>query len=44
VKRPDTRVPLWRAGNTLFYEVSEYRAAVHLSRCDRIVLHERPMP
>lgn len=44
VKRPDTRVPLWRAGNTLFYEVSEDWSAVHLSRCDRIVLHERPMP
>ncbi|MBE0575515.1 MAG: hypothetical protein IH613_06415 [Desulfuromonadales bacterium] len=44
VKRSDTRVPLWRAGNTLFYEVSEDWAAVHLSRCDRIVLHERPMP
>jgi hypothetical protein len=44
VKRTDTRVPLWRAGNTLFYEVSEIWAAVHLSRCDRIVLHERPSP
>ena len=44
VKRQDTVVPLWRAGNTLFYEVSEVWAGVHLSRCDRIVLHERPTP
>lgn len=44
VKRTDTRVPLWRAGNTLFYEVSEVWAEAHLSRCDRIVLHERPSP
>jgi hypothetical protein len=44
VKRSDTQVPLWRAGNTIFYEVSEPWAAAHLSRCDRIVLHERPIP
>lgn len=44
VQRPDTKVPLWRAGNTLFYEVSKDWAAAHLSRCDRIVLHERPLP
>jgi hypothetical protein len=44
VQRPDTSVPLWRAGNTLFYEVSEVWTAAHLCRCDRIVLHERPMP
>jgi hypothetical protein len=44
VKRPDTATPLWRAGNTLFYEVSEVSAGAHLSRCDRIVLHERPTP
>jgi hypothetical protein len=44
VKRQDTVVPLWRAGNTLFYEVSEVWAGAHLSRCDRIVLHERPTP
>ena len=44
VKRADTEVPLWRAGNTLFYQVSKASAEVHMSRCDRIVLHERPMP
>jgi hypothetical protein len=44
VKRSDTQVPLWRGGNTIFYEVSEAWAAAHLARCDRIVLHERPIP
>lgn len=44
VGRSDCEVPLWRAGNTIFYEVSEFWAEVHLSRCDRIVLHERPIP
>lgn len=44
VTRPDTPVPLWRAGNTLFYEVAEAWATAHLERCDRIVLHERPLP
>ena len=42
--RPDTPLPLWRAGNTLFYEVAAASAAAHLERCDRIVLHERPLP
>ena len=44
VKRSDTKVPLWRAGNTIFHEASEVSVAAHLSRCDRVVLHERPMP
>lgn len=44
VQRQDTRVPLWRAGNTLFYEVSATSAAAHICRCDRVVLHERPTP
>lgn len=44
VERSDCEAPLWRAGNTIFYEVSESWAEAHLSRCDRIVLHERPIP
>jgi hypothetical protein len=44
VQRPDTDVPLWRAGNTLFYEATESLAEAYLDRCDRIVLHERPLP
>lgn len=44
VKRRDTELLLWRSGNTLFYEATEKMTRVHLERCDRIVLHERPMP
>jgi len=44
VQRQDTSIPLWRAGNTLFYQVSAAAVATHLRRCDRVVLHERPMP
>ncbi len=43
-RRDDTPVPLWRAGNTLFYEVPESLAAAHLVRADRVVLHRRPSP
>lgn len=42
VIRPDTAVPLWRAGNTLFYRVPEALATVHLAEADRVVLHRRP--
>lgn len=44
VQRPDTSRPIWRAGNTLFYEVHRAWAEMHLVQADRIVLHERPMP
>ncbi|MEW6488369.1 MAG: hypothetical protein AB1578_10735 [Thermodesulfobacteriota bacterium] len=43
-ERDDTPVPLWRAGNTLFYEVPEPLAAAHLAQADRVVLHRRPAP
>lgn len=42
VSRGDTDRPLWRSGNTIFYEISQQGAAAHLARADRIVLHERP--
>ena len=44
IDRPDTRLPIWRAGNTVFFEVPKARVAVHLAQTDRIVLHERPTP
>ncbi|MDW7709033.1 MAG: hypothetical protein SCH98_01060 [Deferrisomatales bacterium] len=44
VRRQDTRDPLWRAGNTLFCEVSRDAARFHLGRADRVVLHRRPSP
>lgn len=43
-ERDDTPVPLWRAGNTLFYEVPAPLAAAHLAQADRVVLHRRPSP
>jgi hypothetical protein len=42
IDRSDTLLPLWRAGNTVFFEVPKSRAEVHLAQADRIVLHERP--
>jgi len=44
VDRPDTALPLWRAGNTIFFEVPGSQAALHIAQADRIVLHERPTP
>lgn len=44
IDRLDTRLPLWRAGNTVFFEVPKSTAEVHLAQADRIVLHERPTP
>lgn len=43
-EREDTALPLWRAGNTIFYEVPRDRAAAHLVSADRVVLHPRPAP
>jgi len=43
VERPDLDRPLWRAGNTLFYEATEALVEAHLGRADRIVIHESPM-
>ena len=42
--RQDCAVPLWRAGNTLLYEVPWEAARAHLAEADRIVLHEAPSP
>lgn len=42
VDRSDTGLPHWRAGNTIFYEVPQFRADVQIEQADRIVLHERP--
>jgi hypothetical protein len=42
--RPDLKQPLWRAGNTLFYAAERATVARHLTRADRVVLHERPQP
>lgn len=42
--RTDLEFPLWRAGNTLFYEAPRSSAQAHLARADRIVIHPRPMP
>jgi hypothetical protein len=42
--REDCAVPLWRAGNTLLYEVPWEWARAHLTEADRVVLHEAPSP
>lgn len=42
--REDCPTPLFRGGNTLFYEADSDRVRRALNRCDRIVVHERPMP
>lgn len=44
VRRDDTSLPLWRAGNTIFCELPHRSAAAHLSQADRVVLFERPVP
>jgi hypothetical protein len=43
-ERGDCAVPLWRAGNTLLYEVPWEAARAYLGDADRIVLHEAPSP
>jgi hypothetical protein len=40
-RRVDTGFPLWRGGNTIFYEVSQAGAKAHLAQVDRIVVYER---
>lgn len=42
--RADTALPLWRAGNTLFYEAPRALALGHLGQADRVVLHGSPTP
>ena len=41
VEREDTRQPLWRAGNTIFYEVPKNMAKAHLNGADMLVLQQR---
>jgi hypothetical protein len=42
--RADLDFPLWRAGNTLFYEATRPAVEAHLPLADRIVIHPRPTP
>jgi hypothetical protein len=44
VQRPDTTLPHWRGGNTVFYEVPREVVRTWLPRTDRIVLHEAAAP
>jgi len=44
IDRSDTDLSLWRAGNTVFFEVPKSRAKTHIDQADRIVIHERPTP
>lgn len=41
IDRSDTALPLWRVGNTVFFEVPKFRAETYIGQADRIVLHER---
>jgi hypothetical protein len=42
VNRSDTALPLWRGGNTIFFEVPPSLAEIHMSQADRIVLQQGP--
>lgn len=42
VNRPDTALPLWRFGNTVFFEVPPSQVKDHIKQADRIVLHQGP--
>jgi hypothetical protein len=42
--RKDTQKQMWRAGNTLFFEVPPEWISRHIAFADRVVFHERPMP
>ena len=44
VQRPDTALPHWRAGNTLFYEPPREAMRSWLPRADRIVVHAMAAP
>jgi hypothetical protein len=43
-RRPDTRRPMWRAGNTVFFEAPVESISDHIGLADRVVFHERPIP
>ena len=42
--REDTQKPMWRAGNTVFFEVPLNWVSRHIAMADLLVFHERPMP
>jgi len=42
--RQDTQKQMWRAGNTLFFEVPVDWISRHIALADRVVFHEQPMP
>lgn len=44
VRRDDCPMPLWRGGNTLFYEMPPAAGEAWLLRTDRVVLHEAAAP
>jgi hypothetical protein len=44
VARPDSTLPHWRAGNTVFYELPREAAAAWLGRAERLVVHATPTP
>lgn len=44
VRREDCPMPLWRGGNTLFYEIPPDAVGAWLHRTDRVVLHEAAAP
>jgi hypothetical protein len=44
IRRADTPLPHWRAGNTLFYEMPQAMVQSWLPHAERIVLHEWPAP
>jgi hypothetical protein len=44
VQRGDCPMPLWRAGNTLFYEVPRRTVDSWLPHTDRVVLHDAAAP
>jgi hypothetical protein len=41
--RQDTQKPMWRAGNTVFFEAPAAWISRHVALADRVVFHERPM-
>lgn len=42
--REDTQKPMWRAGNTVFFETPLDWVSGHITLADRLVFHEQPMP
>lgn len=42
IYRSDTNLPLWRSGNTVFFEAPQTIATALITLADRIVLQERP--